>query len=1076
MKKRVIALLLCAVMLVTCMGVGVDVLTGDEDAAAPETTVEPSAEPSSTPEQAESDLFAQLMACETQEEMDALIDGVTEEEIAALLTEEQISAASEHYAALAPASEEAAEESGEPAYIPAVNFTNVAPMLDPVKGAAPRKLARAAANGSGKDEGMVYNKTARANGDGTYTITLEAYATGEKVISQISKDVPTDIVLVLDQSGSMAYCMQCGKSDCKGHGAVGSAVYDKKIDTDKHYYAYIGGKYVEMKYCVGNGWKHTSGDNRHDKSWVPTALDSWGIDHRNFVDQNGAISPKTSDDDIAPGHVQFYEISKTLLPVETRLQALTTAVTQFTNDVAKKAAGKDGNIATTGDNINHRIAIVGFASESGNGDNTELLSIRGNNSGNVGVKYGAITEQNYKDVLQSMDTAAGKTMVSDAISALAANGGTRIDLGVDMANSVLAANPVETGKERNRVVVVFTDGAPGDYGDWKSPSTKTANAAIENAKETKTTHATTVYTVGVFSGADASNPSNLPDYTKWTMSWGDEDAPTEGNQIKNSNRFMHLVSSNYPNASDIKTPGAIDPNLSGKSYYLSAGDSASLNNIFKQISQQIETGSATTTLDSKTVIKDVVSDAFKLPNGATANNITLETYKYGGEDKWTKNEGTMGARANVNAETGEVSVTGFDFKENYVADIKNGSGAVTGHRGNKLVIKFNVTPKDGFLGGNGVPTNANAGIYANKDADKPIFVFNKPDVNVPIKDVTVNAAEKNVYLLSNLTAEQIKDGATVRVGNVELKLNDNNFGLEAWQNEYVNITPVIKDKDGKTVTSLDDLKVDQAYSLTVTVSPKTGSGEKSGTATAKVNVFTPVLTYKDSAIDLGKTPDYVAQNYVSEAWKHGETDSKNVAMVGTAPTLELSYDPAAEAFSVDTYVTVTVRIGGKVADRVEFVHQKCDYKPCNFDKTRGQFIVHIKTFDLTITKSITSQESNLYGARDFVFNVKSNDGKTDIDVVVHVDANSNTGSTTIKGLPVGTYTITENNAWSWRYKLEGVVSDGTGSVNADLASYSATYTPSGTNNNITFTNSWLHAQWLSFTTSVRNIFGTPNNK
>ena len=69
----------------------------------------------------------------------------SEEEIAALLTEEQISAASEHYAALAPASEETAEESGEPAYIPAVNFTNVAPMLDPVKGAAPRKLARAAA-------------------------------------------------------------------------------------------------------------------------------------------------------------------------------------------------------------------------------------------------------------------------------------------------------------------------------------------------------------------------------------------------------------------------------------------------------------------------------------------------------------------------------------------------------------------------------------------------------------------------------------------------------------------------------------------------------------------------------------------------------------------------------------------------------------------------------------------------------------------------------------------------------------------------------------------------------------------
>ena len=51
---------------------------------------------------------------------------------------------------------------------------------------------------------MEISKTATANQDGSYTITLEAYATGEKVISEVTKDVPTDIILVLDQSGSMA--------------------------------------------------------------------------------------------------------------------------------------------------------------------------------------------------------------------------------------------------------------------------------------------------------------------------------------------------------------------------------------------------------------------------------------------------------------------------------------------------------------------------------------------------------------------------------------------------------------------------------------------------------------------------------------------------------------------------------------------------------------------------------------------------------------------------------------------------------------------------------------------------------
>lgn len=51
---------------------------------------------------------------------------------------------------------------------------------------------------------MVVNKTSVYNEEtGAYDITLEAYATGSKVISTVTSDIPTDIVLVLDQSGSM---------------------------------------------------------------------------------------------------------------------------------------------------------------------------------------------------------------------------------------------------------------------------------------------------------------------------------------------------------------------------------------------------------------------------------------------------------------------------------------------------------------------------------------------------------------------------------------------------------------------------------------------------------------------------------------------------------------------------------------------------------------------------------------------------------------------------------------------------------------------------------------------------------
>ncbi len=1054
MKKRFVALLLCLVMLVTCMGVGLDVISGDAPAATVEPTAEPSAEPVSEPSAEpsaepapDSDLYAQLMACKTQAEMNAIVEEFGEEQITAQLTEEQLIAINEYYSSLAEGSSETEQEQDSSSYTPAVNFTNVAPLLDPVKGAASRKAARAAANSdSNTDKGMKFDKTATDNGDGTYTIQLEAYATGSKVISEITKDVPTDIVLVLDQSGSMDYCIECGKaqSSCGGHyNYVPTYDVEQKDKDSSDYYIFNGSEYIRVAYC--NGSRHWLNGNKHTASWVPASLSWDGNAHNSYFDNgNPVISPKSSADGEG---TQFY-LQTTKKAFTSRKQALVSAVTTFTDAVAAKAAGKDGNINTTADNINHRIAIVGFASESGNGNNTELLSISGTNSGSVGIRYSDIQTQDYKDVLQSMDTASGKAMVSNAINALAAEGATRTDLGMDMAERILNANPVKAGEQRNRVVIVFTDGSPTASNGFEKA---TANSAISTASDIKKA-GTTVYSIGVFSGADASSAGTEPSY----------DLGKNSNQLTSaSNWFMQKLSSNN---GQVQSP----------SYYLSAGDSASLNNIFKQISDQIESGEASTTLDSKTVIKDVVSEAFKLPEGATANDITLETYKYDGPGKWTKNSDAMGAKATVDAATGEVSVTGFDFKANYVTDIKDGNGNLTGeHRGNKLVIKFKVKAKDGFLGGNGVYTNDNAGIYGDETAKNPTFTFDRPTVDVKIKDVAVTALDKNVYLKSGLTAEQLKSDSTVKVGNVVLNLNADNYGLEAWQNEYVNITVTIKDKDGNEVTGLDKLSDDQTYSLTVTVSPKTGTGAKADTATAKINVFVPELTYQDSAIDLGQTPDYAKENLVSEKWKHDSTYSTAVTMTGTKPELDLSYDPAEKAFTEDTPVKVTVKINGEnVTDKVAFLHNTCDYDGCNFADVNCHFIVHIKTFDLTITKNITSDESSLYGERNFVFTITAEDG-TEIQAVVNVEAGEKTGSTTIKGLPVGTYTITEDTVWSWRYDLKGVAAatDVKGTLEYTSGSASAKYTPSdGTHNEVVFTNSLTNYHWLSFVDSVRNFF------
>ena len=473
------------------------------------------------------------------------------------------------------------------------------------------------------------------------------------------------------------------------------------------------------------------------------------------------------------------------------------------------------------------------------------------------------------------------------------------------------------------------------------------------------------------------------------------------------------------------------------SYYLSAGDAASLNSIFQQISNNITTGGSATTLGSETVVKDIISPYFTLPAGASAKDIQINTYACTGKDgdtyTWSGTSGGPGgATATVNGD--QVSVTGFDFSENWCGTETNTQGNTT-VRGKKLVISFTVDPKSGFLGGNDVITNASAGIYENGSAQTPVMTFEQPKVNVPIQDVTVTAEDKNVYLLGDVTADQLKDGATVKVGNVTLDLSkaEQNYGLEPWQTEYVNIEVKIKDANGNVISDkLDNLTEDRTYTVEATVTPKTTSSTGSaGTAAtvktgqnnpANINVFKPELTFKDSQIDLGDTANYENNKADTnfEAWKHGEmlSTDEGVTMIGTKPTLVLSYDKGPAAFTQDTPVKVTVKIGDTdVNTYTTFKHDPCNFVGCKWNDLyaegksehgKAHFIVHVKSFDLTIKKTGTQPiDEN----QSFVFKVtKDDDPAFSMDVVIQGNS-----SVTIKDLKPGTYTVTEEIGWSWRY-------------------------------------------------------------
>lgn len=960
------------------------------------------------------------------------------------------------------------------------------------------------------DSGMKISKTATANADGSYTIMLEAFATGSTVITEQKTDIPTDIVLVIDQSGSMndpiggytytAYrtggynsrnyhndeyypLRHNGGSENLWHKlnnneyiavsveqkmaytAISGWSNRKYYDNQNSLYCLVSGEYKSVAvrreghlFSADEYWYtmdgqqilYTTGDSSIPNfgQYAPLYQSVKKYTYSYTLNGVTTVIEESFGDGSSPD-TQFYRRDYSSSAGGTRLNALKNAATTFANAVAAKAAGADGDISTPADNVNHRIAVVGFASgQYYNGTNYNY----GNTEVFVGsnqYKYGSAAQGQYGNAFQDMNTSTGVGNVSASIGTLSADGGTLTNLGLEMGNGIFGANPIAEGEKRNRVVIVFSDGVPG----WSGYDSNTANSAITQAETAKNTYGATVYSIGIFPGADATSAGNQ-----------------NGNETEKANWFMQRVSSNtqYPQS---------------PSYYLSAADAGTLNSIFQQISDQIETGGTTSTLTSDAVVKDIISPQFTLPAGTTAANITVETYACTGKNAnddytWSNNNSTMGATASISGD--QVNVTGFNFSENYVGTVTEGDSVT--YRGHKLVISFKVQPKAGFLGGNEVYTNTSAGIYENNTAENPLLTFDRPTVNVPIQDVTVTAKDKNVYLKGEVTAEQLKNGATVKVGGVALDLSKASdttkpWGLEPWQTEYVDITVTVKDKDGNAIPA-DGLKAltdDTTYTIKVTVTPKTtGSTGSAGTPAtekfgentpaANIYVFKPELTFKDSTAYYGETVpannDY-SSNYVanSEKWKNGGKYSTDdgVQMIGTKPTLDITYTPDESKLEGGKYtkqdvpVSATVKIGTEnVNEHTTFVHQDCT-TACGWENpaTPGTpaFLIHIQTCTLSITKQGGADNES------YVFDVLK-DGEKYSEVTVWGNSTE-----TLVELPIGTYTISENAGWSWRYSAN----------NGGSAALTA-QNPTGS---ITCVNTKNNNQWLNgFSEVVRNIFGT----
>lgn len=446
------------------------------------------------------------------------------------------------------------------------------------------------------------------------------------------------------------------------------------------------------------------------------------------LDQSGSMAYKFNGKELGWGDDD----------TDRRQYAMKNAVKNFINSVADKYDPETSD---------HRMAIVKFASD-------------------------ASTLVNWTQV-----DGTGKNTLTTAIDGLpeSPSGGTQTGQGMQQAQTLLANSNYNGSNQaqRTQVVIMFTDGVPGDSGFDIS----VANDAIKAAKTMKD-NGVVVYTIGIFTGAEPSQLYGGSGNGAVGEYWGWSDTDSAA-----ANRFMNFVSSNFKAAENVGLGQKVVNHFlynsyyfeitknytrDSSNYYLTASDAAGLNNVFSSISSTIG-GSDSTLTDTATMV-DVISEYFQLPPDDYQGAPKAYTVPFTGTDasgnrQWGTNPTDCTDRIKVDGS--KVSITGFNYSDNWVGfHTENG---IETPRGSKMVLEIPIQVKDDTVGQ--VPTNDlnNSGIL---DGNGNMFAkFVSPVVKyayftvVPVtssvdengKNQGTPGTEKKVRLLDNPTYNLVNE-------------------------------------------------------------------------------------------------------------------------------------------------------------------------------------------------------------------------------------------------------------------------------------------------------------------------------
>ncbi len=434
----------------------------------------------------------------------------------------------------------------------------------------------------------------------------------------------------------------------------------------------------------------------------------------------------------------------------------------------------------------------------------------------------------------------GKNALLSTISGLSAdNASTAQSTGLKRGLSVF-----DLTSTRQKTMILFTDGEPvaEDY-----------NKGIIQAKEVKD-NGVTLYTVGIFSSVT-------------------DEITT----------YMNYMSSKYPSVTSMETskPASVD----GEYYYL-VNDSNSLGSILQQISETIISQQAKIqTLDSKTVLKDIISEKFSLDK-ENDKKVHIYTSAYIGENQWAApvEVGQADGITYTLSDEKTVDVKGFDYSANWCG-LENINGKNV-YRGKRLIVTIPIKPADGAQGESGVNTNDPGSGIIPTGEEAPLQNFPVPTTDLPT-DIKIIKRFDGDYIPSGKTFELAASVTDCITGYLPADA-DNYTKATTAPNSYDNI---VLGKDGVYDGVKNILVKSDKRSSSVTVTEKAvPAGYTVTIASGDVSE-----TFTGTGADVSKTFDVTADMEITVTNKKLNPDTTNV----TVEEYVTGYGDINKSFSFD---------------------------------------------------------------------------------------------------------------------------------------------------------------------------------